>query len=184
MREKGPAVGGTVSNAVSIAVGVAALFATLGARADEALSPARYVIRQDVPHTGTRIPRRVFTGSLIPINRRYAELTPDERRLVKSQYEAMAEGDEPPFPVDGFEPVYAAVAKVQKILLVTGKLTLEVDVDSQGQASAVRVLASPDPKLTQAVASVLMLTRYKPAVCGARPCRMSLPVNVSFSVDH
>ena len=167
-----------------LAVGVAALFATPGARADEALAPAKYVIRQDLPDTGTRIPRRVFTGSLIPINRRYAELTPDERRLVKSQYEAMAEADEPPFPVDGLEAVYAAVAKVQKTLLVTGKLAMEVDVDSQGQASSVRVLASPDPKLTQAVASVLMLTRYKPAVCGAKPCRMSLPINVNFSMDH
>ena len=184
MREKGLTVGIAVGIAAGMAVGMAALFATLGARADEALPPARYVIRQDVPDTGTRIPRRVFTGSLIPINRRYAELTSDERRLVKSQYEAMAQGDEPPFPVDGFEPVYAAVAKVQKTLLVTGTLTLEVDVDSQGRASAVRVLASPDPKLTQAVASVLMLTRYKPAVCGANPCRMSLPISVSFSVDH
>ncbi len=169
---------------MGLAVGVAGLFTTLGAGADETLPPARYTIRQDVADTGTRIPRRVFTGSLIPINRRYTELTPDERRLVKSQYEAMAQADEPPFPVDGLEPVYAAVAKVQKTLLVTGKLAMEVEVDSQGQASAVRVLASPDPKLTQAVASVLMLTRYRPAVCGAKPCRMSLPININFSVDH
>ena len=170
--------------AVGLAVGMAGLFATFGVRADETLPPARYAIRQDVPDTGTRIPRRVFTGSLIPINRRYAELTPDERRLVKSQYEAMAPADEPPFPIDGLEAVYAAVAKVQKTLLVTGELAMEVEVDSKGQASAVRVLASPDPKLTQAVASVLLLTRYKPAVCGAKPCRMSLPINVNFSVEH
>ncbi len=170
--------------AVGLAVSVGGLFATLGVRADETLPPARYVIRQDLPDTGTRIPKRVFTGSLIPINRRYAELTPDERQLVKSQYEAMAPMDEPPFPVDGLEAVYAAVAKVQKTLHVTGRLAMEVEVDSQGRASAVRVLASPDPKLTQAVASVLMLTRYKPAVCGAKPCRMSLPINVNFSVDH
>ena len=176
MRAKGVAVG--------LAVGLAGLFATLGVRADETLPTARYTIRQDLPDTGTRIPRRVFTGSLIPINRRYAELTPDERQLVKSQYEAMAPMDEPPFPVDGLEAVYAAVAKVQKTLLVTGRLAMEVEVDSQGQPSAVRVLASPDPKLTQAVASVLLLTRYKPAVCGAKPCRMSLPINVNFSVDH
>jgi hypothetical protein len=170
--------------AIWLAVGAAAWFVAVGARADEALPPARYAIRQDVPTTGTHIPRRVFTGSVIPINRRYVDLTAEERRLVKSQYEAMADADEPPFPVDGLESVYAAIAKVQKTLLVTGKLAAEVDVDAQGQASAVRILASPDPKLTQAVASVLMLTRYKPAVCGARPCRMSLPVNVSFSVDH
>ena len=170
--------------AIWLTVGVAAWFGAVGARADEALPPARYDIRQDVPTTGTHIPRRVFTGSPIPINRRYAELTPDERRLVKSQYEAMAEADEPPFPVDGLEAVYAAVAKVQKTLLVTGELAMEVEVDSQGQASAVRVLASPDPKFTQAVASVLMLTHYKPAVCGAKPCRMSLPINVIFSVGH
>ena len=178
------AMGLAVAVAVPVAVGVAALFATFGVRADETLPPARYTIVQDVPDTGTRIPRRVVTGGLIPMNRRYAELTPDERRLVKSQYEAMAEADEPPFPVDGLEPVYAAVAKVQKILLVTGRLAMEVEVDSQGQASAVRVLASPDPKLTQAVAMVLMLNRYKPAVCGAKPCRMSLPINVGFKVER
>ena len=170
--------------AVGLALVLAGLFAALGVRADETLPPARFAIGQDVSDTGTRIPRRVVTGSLIPINRRYADLTPDERQLVKSQYEAMAPADEPPFPVDGLESVYAAVAKVQKILLVTGNLAMEVEVDSQGQASAVRVLASPDPKLTQAVALVLLLTRYKPAVCGAKPCRMSLPINVNFSVDH
>ena len=178
------AMGVAVAVAVPFAAGLVGLFATLGVRADETLPPARYTIGQDVSDTGTRIPRRVVTGSLIPINRRYAELTPDERRLVKSQYEAMAEADEPPFPVDGLEPVYAAVAKVQKILLVTGRLAMEVEVDSQGRASAVRVLASPDPKLTQAVASVLLLIRYKPAVCDAKPCRMSLPINVNFSVEH
>ena len=169
--------------AIGLIALVVAVVAAASARADDALPPPIYVIKQSVPTTGTNIPKRVATSGSIPLNRRYAELTADERRLVKSQYETMADGDEPPFPEDGLRPIFEAVSQVQRKLLVRGGLTTHVDIDARGQATAVRVLKSPDPEVTKVVASVLMLTRYKPALCGGKPCNMGFPFSVNLHVD-
>jgi len=164
----------------------AAMIGTLcaAARAAEELPPPIYVIKQDVPSIGTNIPRKVATSSDIPINRRYGELTPAEQEIVKSRYEAMMPLDEPPYPADGLLPLFNAIRKVQDAVLAQGDLTMFVDVDAQGRATSVSVMKSPDSKLTQAVASVLMLTKYKPAVCGGQPCSMGYPFRMKFSVDR
>ena len=151
--------------------------------ADE-LPPAIYAIKQDVPSTGTNSPRKVATSSEIPLNRRYGELTPAEQGLVKSRYEAMMPLDEPPYPIDGLLPLFNAVRKVQDAVLAQGELSMFVDIDAQGQATSVSVMKSPDPKLTQAVASVLMLTKYKPALCRGQPCSMGYPFRMTFSVER
>jgi hypothetical protein len=154
------------------------------AQAAEELPPPIYAIKQDVPSIGTNIPRKVATSSDIPINRRYGELTPAEQEIVKSRYEAMMPLDEPPYPADGLLPLFNAIRKVQDAVLAQGDLTMFVDVDAQGRATSVSVMKSPDSKLTQAVASVLMLTKYKPAVCGGQPCSMGYPFRMKFSVDR
>jgi hypothetical protein len=154
------------------------------ARSADGLPPPIYAIKQDVPSIGTNIPRKAVTSSEIPINRRYGELTPAEQELVKSRYEAMMPLDEPPYPIDGLLPLFNAVRKVQDAVLAEGELTMFVDVDAQGQATSVSVMKSPDPKLTQAVASVLMLTKYKPALCRAQPCSMGYPFRMTFSVHR
>ncbi|HKX40967.1 MAG TPA: energy transducer TonB [Burkholderiaceae bacterium] len=161
---------------------IAALCPT--ARAADELPPPIYAIKQDVPSLGTNIPRKVATSSDLPLNRRYSELTAAEQDIVKSRYEAMMPLDEPPYPVDGLLPLFNAVRKVQDAVLAQGDLTMFVEVDAQGRATSVSVMKSPDPKLTQAVASVLMLTKYKPAVCGGQPCSMGYPFRMKFSVDH
>jgi hypothetical protein len=154
------------------------------AQAADALPPPVYAMKQDAPSTGTNIPRKVVTSSEIPINRRYAELTPAEQEMVKSRYEAMMPLDEPPYPADGLVPLFNAVRKVQDAVLAQGELTMFVEVNQQGEATAVSVLKSPDPKLTQAVAAVLMLTKYKPALCRGQPCSMGYPFRMNFSVER
>jgi outer membrane biosynthesis protein TonB len=173
--------------AASAAAVACALFAPpqSSRAADEPLAPARYTIKQDEPTTGSMVPRRLVTGSVLPLNRRWHELTAEERRLFRTHYESMPETDEPPFPMNGLEPILRAIAKVQAALhIAEGAVTMEVDVDSRGEATAVRVAGSPDPQLTQALASVLMLTRYKPAVCAARPCRMAVPIDITFRIER
>lgn len=96
----------------------------------------------------------------------------------------MSPNDEPPFPVDGLPPIHEAIAEVQRRLLVHGALSMFADVDSGGGATSVSVYESPDPKLTQAAAAVLMLTKFKPAVCKGEPCRMSFPLRVAFKVER
>jgi len=154
------------------------------AQAADELPPPVYSIKQDVPSTGTNIPRKVATSSEIPLNRRYSELTPAEQALVKSRYEAMLPLDEPPYPIDGLLPLFNAVRKAQDVALAQGELTMFVDVNAQGEATSVSVMKSPDAKLTQAVASVLMLTKYKPALCRGQPCSMGYPFRMTFSVER
>ena len=175
-----------IASAACHALGSVALTAALAASAQAAdeLRPPIYSLKQEVAITGSNISRRAVTSARIPLNRRYAELTPEEQDVVKSAYEAMYPLDEPPYPIDGTLPIFQALRTVQNKLLAQGDLSLFVEVDAQGQATAVSVMQSPDAKMTQAVAAVLMLTKYKPAVCRGRPCSMGYPFRMTFSVEH
>jgi len=139
-----------------------------------------YSIKEGEPSTGSNIKRNIVDGSVVPLNKRYAELTPEEQALVKSQYEQMGPNDEPPFPLNGLGPIYKAIAAGQDKFVVTGKMVLLVSVDSKGDATSVSVLSSPDPEMTQFAASVLMLQKYKPALCDGTPCAMQYPFRISL----
>ena len=153
--------------------------------ADDALPPAEYNIRQSVTETdtGTRIPRKLYQNSAIPLNRSYAQLTEEEKRIVKSSYETMEPLDEPPFPVDGLKPIFRSIANLQHRLLEEGLLSMQAEVDATGNVTSVGVFSSPDPRLTQAAAAILAQTRFKPAICRGQPCKMSFPLRVTFSVE-
>jgi outer membrane biosynthesis protein TonB len=144
----------------------------------------RYSLKQDQPDTGTNIRKDVANGSVIPLDKRYAELSPEEQSYVKSQYENLSPSDEPPFPVDGLRPIYKAIATAQQKLLVTGEMTLAVEVSAQGQATSVSVLRSADPEMTKLAATVLMLQKYKPALCNGNPCIMQFPFRIAFTTRH
>jgi len=156
------------------------------ARAAETLPPESFGLKDEMPPTGSHLRRNAFTSSAVPINRRYSELTDEQKEIVRSRYEAMRPTDEPPYPADGLAPLMAAVHKVQRKVLAQGDLVIFVDVDAAGDAVTASVVKSPvlDPDLTRAVAQILMLTKYKPAICSGRPCAMGYPFRVTFSVEH
>lgn len=140
----------------------------------------RYGLRQQEPDTGTHIRREFISGSVIPLDKRYAELTVEQQRLFKSQYEEMDADDEPPFPAEGLRRIYQRIGDAQQKLGVFGPLSAAVQVDSAGQATSVQVFRSPDPGMTQVVAMILMLEAYKPARCAGQPCAMQFPVRLDF----
>lgn len=152
----------------------------LAAAADPA-TPPRYSIKQDHPDVGSHILREAVTSDL-PMNKPYGELTPEQRLIVKSQYEGMASDDEPPYPLNGPRSLYKAMSSAQDKLHVSGKLSLIVDVDSSGQPTAVSMLSSPDPELTRFAAAVLITTKYKPARCKGEPCAMQFPFRINFTL--
>ncbi len=153
--------------------------ASAASRAQDQSAP-RYSLKQDQADTGSNIRRDVVAGSVIPLDKRYSELTPEQQAFVKSQYEQLGPNDEPPFPIDGLGPIYKAIAAAQQKLLVSGNLTVAVEVNNQGEATSVSVLRSPDPQMVKFVASVLMLQKYKPASCGGIPCKMQFPFRITF----
>lgn len=170
----------------AVALGLALVFASgagAPARADE-LPPPVFELKQDLPAIGSNIRRKAVTGSAIPLNRRYADLTEEQKDAVKSQYEAMRPTDEPPYPADGLLPLYSAIHKVQQKVLAQGELVIFFDINAEGEASKASVIKSPDPQLTRAVAEIVMLTKFKPAVCKGMPCAMGYPYRMRFDVDY
>jgi hypothetical protein len=148
--------------------------------ADERSQPARFSIKQDEPSTGSTISREIVIAGTVPFDKRYSELTVEQRRIVKSQYERMGDADEPPFPVNGLRPIYLMLASGQQELRVNGPLTIFVEVDSKGRATKVSILQSPNPAMAKFAASVLLQEKYKPALCNGIPCTMEFPFRTTF----
>lgn len=158
---------------------VAMLALTAGARAGDDPLP-RYSLKQETPHIGTNIKRDLVSGSLLPYDKRYSELSADERAILNSWYENIGPNDEPPFPALGLGPIYRAIGEAQRKLLVNGEMVLAVTVDGEGKPTSVEALKSADAKMTKVAATVLMLTSYKPALCDGKPCVMQFPVRITF----
>jgi hypothetical protein len=161
----------------------ALLLAFMASKSNAQLPPSQYGIKEDTPRTGSML-RRLSVGPVnIPINRSYYELTPSERARFNGHYEHIAEGDEPPFPAHGLYELLDPVRKAQQKLLVEGDLSLVATVDASGSVTHVKALGSPSPEMTQFAARVLMLTKFKPAVCGGSPCQMDFPLYLRFNLD-
>ena len=171
------------ASTVAALVATAVLAAPVHAQQREPLAPAEYTVKEDTPRVGSNIRRRVATGSTVPLNRRYEEFTADERASVHGWWENIPAGDEPPFPEDGLKPLHEAVAKVVRKLQVPGRLLLVANVAPDGQVSEVKALESTDAETTKYAATILMLTKFKPAKCAGQPCRMDFPVLYTFKVD-
>ena len=143
-----------------------------------------YQMKQDKPAVGTMLKRGVVTGPL-PYDKRYDQLTPAQRQQVKSHYDSMADDDEPPFPAEGLGPMMRALHKGADTFEPTGLLDAEVEVGPDGTARSIKIYKATDvQRFTQYAAQVLMLTHYKPAVCGGKPCVMWYPVSIEFTVDN
>ncbi|HEY4998452.1 MAG TPA: hypothetical protein VII36_04880, partial [Usitatibacter sp.] len=123
-----------------------------------------YAIREESPETGSSIQKSAVTWP-VPINRRYGELTPEQRRMVREEYVKLAPGDEPAYPRDGMEAILGQLAKIQLRELESGLLHFAVRVDANGHPEGVAVLSSPSEAISKAVSYVLLDTAYKPATC-------------------
>jgi hypothetical protein len=167
----------------SIPLAAALLLSTpyIACAADPA-TPQRYSIKQDRPDTGSHILRDVVSGSALPLDKPYGELSPEQQTLVRSQYEAMGANDEPPYPLNGPRGLYKAMSAGQDRLHARGRLSLLVNVDSRGEAQSVSVMTSPDSRLTTYAAGVLMKAKYKPARCDGAPCAMQYPFRIDFTM--
>jgi len=144
---------------------------------------SEYQIKEDHPTTGSNIKRDVVTGSAVPLNKRYGDFTPEEKVALHQYYETIAPGDEPPFPSKGLRPIHSAIQKGQAKLLVSGDLTIFATVSAEGNVTKIEAMESPSTEMTKFVASVLLETKFKPAVCAGKPCEMQYPFAYSFRVQ-
>lgn len=146
-----------------------------------ALPAEEYALREPAAATGSNIRKNVIWNSAIPINRTYEQLTTDQKQRLNSLYERVDPGDEPPFPAEGLKPIFEAIWKGATKRATVGRLTVVASVEPDGTVSKVDVLDNPDTHLSKFAASVLVLTKFKPAVCKGQPCQMQYPFTVDIS---
>ena len=145
----------------------------------------RYQLRQDEKNIfGFTYPHQDGNAeSVMPFDKPYAELTPAQQVTLKSAYVEMGDGDEPPFPVTGLKAIYEPITEGQQRLMVRGTFRADVEVDERGDPVAIAVYRSPNRTVTRFVSGIVMLTKFKPAVCAGTPCRMGFPVVMSFATQ-
>ena len=129
--------------------------------------------------TGSVLPQDVIRSSA-PIAGRYSELTPQQKAAVNSDYENLAAGDEPPYPMYGVRHMLAPVVRYVDADRPHGPLVASVVIDAQGKPGKITVYKSPDRVLTRFVASQLATEEFKPAVCHGQPCEMTYLLRMDF----
>ncbi|RZT11151.1 hypothetical protein SAMN05216319_0370 [Duganella sp. CF402] len=142
---------------------------------------AQYTLKQEQASVGTNLKRDIVTGGRVPFDKRYAELTPEQQAIVKSQYEAMGPTDEPPYPADGLGPVYKLFSLVQERTHATGYYSIAIEIDSQGKPTAVSFLKAEDEDVAKLLAQAALIQKYKPALCNGTPCAMQVPYRIAFN---
>ncbi|MBA5639778.1 hypothetical protein H3H37_22205 [Duganella sp. LX20W] len=141
-----------------------------------------YGIHQDQPDLGSHIKRDAASGFLVPPGLSYAQLSPEQQELVKAPYKILLEGDEPPYPLNGPEAIARAFTAMHDKAHVRGMFRLLTQIDSEGKPTSVSVLEAPEPELGRIAATILMLSKFKPARCGGQPCAMRYTYATNFII--
>jgi hypothetical protein len=145
------------------------------------VSRKRYSIKEY--STGSNIPKAVVTAIDVPPDKGFGQLTDQQKRMVKSLYESMADDDVPPYPLHGPKEIFEAAAKLQRALRATGDMALAVTISGKGEPLDVQVLrSSTDDVMVKTMVKILLLEKYTPASCKGVPCQMQFPIRFKFSL--
>ena len=106
--------------------------------------------------------------------------TKSKKRRFHSQYESIAEGDEPPYPIDGMEPIIRQLSEKLGGAVAEGEYHILVRVTADGEAKSVSLLRQPSVEHAKLVAYFLVTTRYKPALCAGKACTMDFQFLMKF----
>jgi hypothetical protein len=162
---------------------IAGLCFTCAAPALAAEGSATYDIKEATAATGTLLKRSVIQGD-VPFDKRYDQMTPEQRQRIKDRYEAMAPDDEPPFPADGLAPMMKSLLQAAGAFHVDGRLEIESTIGPDGSARDVTFIRAPqNAQFKGYMTTLLMSTRYKAAVCGGKACAMGFPLQVNIVPD-
>jgi len=154
----------------------------MGLQSAAAGEAVRYQLKEDTKlfgflpgHTGGN------AEFVIPFDKSYNELTAEQQSVLRGAYAEMGVSDEPPFPVGGLKTIYEPITEGQQRLMVSGTFRADVEIDAEGNPIALAVYRSPNKAVTKFVSSVVLLTKFKPAICGGSPCKMGFPIRIGFT---
>ncbi|WP_332851821.1 energy transducer TonB [Duganella sp. S19_KUP01_CR8] len=129
-------------------------------------------------HVGSRLPDALASGLNVPFNRSYSQLTLAQQLKVKHNYVFLGSTDEPPYPEGGPAAIIETIAR--SVTGRSGDLEMDVLIDEHGKFVNATVLKSPDENATQFAAAQFVKAKFKPAVCGGKPCAMLYPLRIRF----
>jgi hypothetical protein len=139
------------------------------------LAQTVYAIKESDSRTGSSTLVEILR-SPIPFDRKYDELTPEQKEVLRSKYDQLGANDEPPFPEEGMAQIGKEIAKLETARKYRGPLIMTVRVDANGEAQSTAVYKTPDDGFAKAIAIVVMKAHYKPAKCDGKPCAMDFPL--------
>ncbi len=142
----------------------------------------RYSMREDVNRA--LIPRKTAIGLPVPFKKAYAELTPAEQWLVKKEYPILQERDEPPYPLGGAAAIAQSFVEAQRSLQTDAEFRLNVLIAADGKPTTAEIIKAPTPELGRLAATILLLAKYKPAICAGKPCAMRYPVHFKLTMER
>lgn len=118
-----------------------------------------------------------------PLNTPYGQLSAAQKNQVRALFEKLDPADEPPFPLGGLNDLYRPIWSGQQALLVSGEFIGFAEVDQEGFVSSIAVLKTPNERVTKFISQLVVLTKFKPAVCNGQRCSMGFPIRVTFAVE-
>jgi hypothetical protein len=145
-------------------------------------TPSQQILHEASSETGSLLKKGLIWDSKIPLNKTYGEFTAKQKADLIGMYVSMEPGDEPPFPVEGVKPIFNALKKAQYKIKARGELNFAVTVGADGKATKVEDYGSSDkPEMTELAGSILLMTKFKPAVCSGKPCAMQFPFRLRLT---
>lgn len=144
------------------------LFAFVSAQAFAAQE--QYHLYDPAP-VGSRFPVKLATSD-IPFDKGYAELSEQQRALVRANYEGLPATDVPPYPKHGVEQIVRSLSKAKRSRFANVELLAIALVDADGKVREVSVYKTPSQQMTEIMAAVLYQTEFTPATCGGTACAM------------
>lgn len=147
----------------------------LTAQPELAVPSNLYTIKEQSAALGSNVRGIASGGFMVPPEKSYAQLTPEQQQLVKSDYAVLQDDDAPPYPEKGILELSRAIQSLISYKDATGDLHVNVSVDEQGMAQNVTLLKSPDSESGKLAAAMFMHLRFTPGRCAGQPCAMVVP---------
>ena len=142
-----------------------------------------YTLKAPEPRTGSMIRDTIAWSAHVPLDKTYEQMTPEQQAAVRSAYQDLPADQEPPYPAEGMAPIVRAVAKLVSRQRFEGEVLMHVRVDASGKAQEFKLIKYPSMEAARAVATVVLLTPFKPARCGAQPCAMEFPLHLKLRLE-
>lgn len=142
-----------------------------------AFSAQQFALKGETP-TGTRL-QQIDATAALPFDKRYFELTEQQRTDYRARFSGIQQDQVPPFPRNGLQEVYRPLIDANKNG-VSGQLKLDVVINELGQVEELNVVNAPNAQIAEDSAEALRKTQFEPAYCAGAPCKMTFPVQIKY----